>query len=71
MPSGVYLGLQDSDVREIAITLIIVEPIADHKSIRNFEAGVFRVDIRLPACRFVQQGYNVDRRRLTDFQVLF
>src|SRR4051794_26512128 len=38
--SGVDLGLQDADERQTPIPLVIVQPIADHESVRHLKARI-------------------------------
>src|SRR5438094_532930 len=66
---GQQLLAQDAHVREIAVALGEVEPVADHESIRDLEADPANGHVDLPPGRLRQQRTDLQRLRLARLQV--
>ena len=49
LSAPVHLGLEYADIRQVAVALVIVQPVADDECVRHLKAGVVRVYIRLAA----------------------
>ena len=65
--SGVGLAAgqsQDANIAEIAIALGIVQAIADHEFVGNFETDVVRPDFFHAPPRFAEQGGHVQGARV-------
>ena len=62
----VNLRFEDSDVREVAVQLGVIETIADHEFIGYIEAQVIDAegDCGVTSCRFVEQGTDAHAGRL-------
>ena len=61
---GVYLGFQDSDVRETPVLLSKVQPIADDKLVGDFEGGVVNLHICDPPGPLVEKADDAQVPRL-------
>ena len=46
---GIDFRLKDTNIGKIAVSFVIIEPVAYHEGIRDFETGVICIDIRLSA----------------------
>src|ERR1700691_2231666 len=63
MLTAEYTTLHDADVRQIAIKLLVIESIADHEAIRNFETAIANRNIREASRRPVEQRANMQAAR--------
>src|SRR5688572_7369921 len=60
---------QRCDVREVAIALVVVEPVADREPVRDLEADVANRQVHTPSLRLGQQRADLERGRLARLQV--
>ena len=63
------LFLQHADVRQVAVTLVVVEAVADDEGVGHLEAGVVRINVRLTARGLVHQRGDRDGGRLADLEI--
>src|SRR5215469_16210883 len=47
---------QDADIGEVAISLGVIKPIADHKFVRNGKPDIIRVQAQPPALGLIEEG---------------
>ena len=66
----VHLGLQNPNVRKVAVKLVIIQPIAHHKLIGDGETHIVGGDGLTPAGRLVQQGTQLQRGRIPGLEEL-
>jgi hypothetical protein len=63
-------GIEDADKGKVAIALLIIQAIADHERIRNVEAGVFDGQLNPPMGALIEEGTNVEVRRMAGHEVV-
>jgi hypothetical protein len=55
------------DVRQMAVTLVVVKTVAHDEDVRNVGADVFYVDVALPRRLFSEQGAYLQAPRGAQF----
>src|SRR5918999_1099919 len=68
MALGDEVRMEDRDVRQVAVALREVEPVADHKAIRDLESDVADVDVDLTPLRLGHQRADLQRGRIARLQ---
>lgn len=51
--------MEDADEGEVAVALLIIQTIADHKCIRNVKAGVFNRQLNPPAGALIEESTDI------------
>ena len=63
-------GMKDADERKVAVTLLIIQAIANHKCIRHLEADVLKWYVQLSPSALVEQYTDVQVRRAMREEVI-
>src|SRR5215211_6780386 len=66
---GINLLLQHADIRQVAITFVVIEAIADHKLVRDIEAQVTDRHIGDAALGLVEQRADSQAGRVAPLQL--
>ena len=61
--------MHDPDIRKIAVSLVIIQPVSDDKLVRNLESLVVDIDLAFPSVRLVQQRTKLYGSRLSALKV--
>ena len=64
MLSGMRLRRQHPDVAQIAVILRVVQPITNHKLVRNSKSDILHVHWRQPPFRLIQERGNGELLRV-------
>ena len=68
--SPLFLYLNKSDIRQIAVLLVIVETVSYHKFIRNDKSHIIHIDIHHSPVRLIQKRTQSECLRISCLQIL-